>query len=217
MNYIQHVEKSLQNAENNISKITQEILRMDGMSGVKTRHFYNNLLSIPNVRYLEVGTWKGSSVCSAMYGNMAKVVCIDNWSQFKGAKFRFLENFNHFKGKNNASFIQNDCFKVDVSKFDTSFNIYLYDGEHSYDSHYKALTHYYNCLEDTFIFVVDDWNWEDVRKGTYDSIKDLGLKILYEKEIRLTQDNSHSPPEIAKATWWNGIYVAVLQKTRSVA
>ena len=87
------VETSFQNAENNISKITNDIITMDGMSGTKTRHFYNNLLNTEDARYLEIGTWKGSSVCSAMCGNKAKVVCIDNWSEFGGPKAEFLVNF----------------------------------------------------------------------------------------------------------------------------
>jgi len=96
-------------------KITNEIINIDGMSGTKTRHFYNNLLNTEDVRYLEIGTWKGSSVCSAMCGNKATVVCIDNWSEFGGPKAEFLINFEKFKGENNATFIENDCF--------TPFNI----------------------------------------------------------------------------------------------
>ena len=38
------VETAFKNAENNISKITNDIISMEGMSGTKTRHFYNNLL-----------------------------------------------------------------------------------------------------------------------------------------------------------------------------
>lgn len=65
---------AFENAENKISKITEEIIKMEGMSGTKTRHFYNNLLNTEDARYLEIGSWKGSSVCSAMCGNKAKVV-----------------------------------------------------------------------------------------------------------------------------------------------
>ena len=179
---------------------------MDGMSGTNTRHFYNNLLNIDDARYLEIGTWKGSSVCSAMCGNKANVICIDNWSEFGGPKSEFLVNFEKFKGLNDATFIENDCYKVDVSIL-PKFNIYMYDGNHTNENHYKALLHYYNCLDDVFIFIVDDWNWEDVRDGTINSIQKLNLKVLYEREIRLTLDNSTT-----KGSWWNGIYVAVLQK-----
>jgi hypothetical protein len=210
-NYQTLVETAFQNAENNISKITTDIINMEGMSGIKTRHFYNNLLNTENARYLEIGTWKGSSVCSAMCGNKATVVCIDNWSQFGGPKTEFLVNFEKFKGENDATFIENDCYKVDVSLL-PKFNIYMYDGNHDNESHYNALLHYYNCLDDVFIFIVDDWNWEEVRNGTIKSIKKLNLKVLYEKEIRLTWDNSHTPRDQAFQTWHNGIYVAVLQK-----
>ena len=205
------IETSFQNAENGISKITTDIITMDGMSGTKTRHFYNNLLNTEDARYLEIGTWKGSSVCSAMMGNKANVVCIDNWSEFGGPKSEFLVNFEKFKGENSAKFIENDCYKVNVSTL-PKFNMYMYDGNHTNESHYRALSHYYNCLDDIFIFIVDDWNWRDVRNGTISSIKKLNLKKLYEKEIRLTWDNSTTPePQLSK-NWWNGIYVAILQK-----
>jgi hypothetical protein len=184
---------------------------MEGMSGTKTRHFYNNLLNTEDARYLEIGTWKGSSVCSAMCGNKANVICIDNWSEFGGPKSEFLVNFEKFKGENNATFIENDCYKVDVSVL-PKFNIYMYDGNHTNEGHYNALLHYYSCLDDVFIFIVDDWNWKDVRDGTINSIKNLNLKVLYEKEVRLTWDNSHTPEPKARDTWWNGIYVAILQK-----
>ena len=121
------VNTSFANAENNISKITEDILNIPGMTGKKTRHFYNNLLNIADARYLEIGTWKGSSVCAAMCGNKAEVVCIDNWSQYGGPKEDFLLNFEKFKGKNNASFIEDDCYAIDVSKLQ-KFNIYMYDG-----------------------------------------------------------------------------------------
>jgi hypothetical protein len=209
--YKKLIDTAFQNAENNTSKITDHIITMEGMSGTKTRHFYNNLLNTEDARYLEIGTWKGSSVCSAMCNNKAKVICIDNWSEFGGPKSEFLDNFEKYKGENDATFIESDCYQVDVSAL-PKFNIYMYDGNHTNESHYKALLHYYECLDDVFIFIVDDWNWRDVRDGTFSSIQKLNLKILYEKEIRLTWDNSvTSEPQLSK-TWWNGIYVAILQK-----
>jgi len=195
------VELAFENAEKGISKITDDILKMDGMSGKKTRHFYNNLLNTTDARYLEIGCWKGSSVCSAMCGNKATVVCIDNWSQFGGPKEEFLINFSKHKGENNASFIEQDCFQVDITTL-PKFNIFMYDGDHASDSHNKALLHYYECLDDIFIYVVDDWIHPDIREGTYLSIIHLNLTVLYSKEIRC---------ECAE-TWWNGIFVAILKK-----
>ena len=216
-NYIKHLEKSFENAENGISDINHDIIMMEGMTGTKTRHFYNNLLKLPDARYLEVGTWKGSSVCSAMCNNKAKVVCIDNWTQFGGPRNEFEYNFNKFKGKNDAVFIESDCFTVNKDLLGKS-NIYLFDGEHSQKSHYKALEYFLPCLDDTFIFIIDDWNWPDVRIATDNAINNNKLNILWNKEIRLTNNDMHTHEtpdgfQIASNTWWNGISVFVLQKS----
>lgn len=207
-----HIENSFKKAENLISNIDKTILLIDGMSGIKTRHFYNNLLSLPNMKYLEIGTWKGSSVCSAMSNNNSTIFCLDNWSEFNGPKTEFLRNFEKFKGINNASFIEGDCFSIDLSIFPNTFNIYLYDGDHSYISHKKALSYFYNSLDNIFIYIVDDWNFENVRKGTLDAIIELNLKVLYFKQVRSTFDNSHSSPSYAFDNWWNGFAIMILQK-----
>ena len=207
-----HIETAFANAENGVSKITSELMQMEGMTGIKTRHFYNNLLNRADSRYLEIGSWKGSSVCSAMCGNNATVLCIDNWSEFGGPKEEFLKNFNNYKGMNNANFLEQDCFKVDLTNVG-KFNIYMYDGYHSEDAHFRALVHFYNSLDDTFIFVVDDWNLEFVRNGTWRSFAKLKLTVLYDKEI-FTPCNGNGNGTVTPVpnTWWNGIYVAILKK-----
>lgn len=220
--YINHLENCFKKAENLTSQINEDIINMEGMTGTKTRHLYNNLLSIEDARYLEVGTWKGSSLCSAMFNNKAKVVCIDNWSQnfynqTDNPKDQFINNFEKFKGKNDAIYIDSDCFALDINTLDTKFNIYLYDGDHSIESQYKALEYYMPVLDDVFIFIVDDWNWDGVRYGTEKAIKDLDLEVLYKKEIILTSNNKHTHEiengyEIALNTWWNGIVTYIFKK-----
>jgi hypothetical protein len=210
-----HVETAFDKAERCESKVTAGILQIDGFSGQKTRHFYNNLLNMEDARYLEIGTWKGSSVCAAMCNNTATVVCIDNWSEFGGPKQEFLTNFNTYKGENYAMYIEQDCFKVNTKRL-PKFNIYMYDGNHSKESHYNALVHFYDCLDDMFIFIVDDWNWKDVRDGTRESFTQLNCTVLYEKELRTTNDDTH--PEFGseiQRQWHNGIYIAIVQKQKS--
>jgi len=209
--YVEHLRSAFSNAEKDVSKVTKEILSIDGMSGKKTRHFYNNLLNMEDARYFEIGTWKGSSVCSAMQGNRAKVICVDNWTEFGGPKAEFFKNFEAARGDNDASFIESDCFKIDTSKL-PKFNIYMYDGDHDAINHYRALTYYISCMDDVFIFVVDDWNLKRVRDSTMNAISDLKLKVLYEREIILTTDDNHTPLHIARESWWNGVYAAVLKK-----
>jgi hypothetical protein len=216
MELIDHVSKAYSYAEAGISKVSRDILELEGLSGVYTRHFYNNLCSMPNARYLEIGTWKGSSVCSAMFGNQMACVCIDNWSQCGGPKDEFIQNFTRFKGLNDATFYESDCWSPQLieSLKDKKFNIYLYDGEHSEESHYKALIHYLPCLDDTFIYVVDDWNDNNIRRGTMRAIQDANLEMLWKQETRLTFDGTHTEMSFGKRTWWNGIGIFVLRRGR---
>jgi hypothetical protein len=205
---IKKLEMFFENAENGISKIDNEIKGMEGMTGIKTRHFYNNLLTIEDSRYLEIGTWKGSSVCSAMCGNSSKILCVDNWSEFGGPKEEFLNNFEKYKGRNQATYIEVDCFSIDVNSIG-KYNIYMYDGNHTYESHYKSLTYFIDSMEDEFILIVDDWNWEQVRSATNNSITDLNLTTLWSKEIKLNENNETTHD---RDGWWNGIAVFLLKK-----
>lgn len=210
--YITLIDKSFEKAANANSKLPEDILDMDGMSGTLTRHLYNNLCEIPDLRYLEIGVWKGSSTCSAMYGNKGTVVAIDNWSEFGGPKEEFMKNFLKYKGENNATFIESDCFSADISEL-PKFNIYMYDGNHDQISHYKALNYYYSCLDDVFIYIVDDWNWFDVRNGTYNAIRDNNMEIKYKYEMFTTDDNTHSViGSAAQKMWHNGVVVFILEK-----
>ena len=90
---IKHTEKAIYNATENNSKLTDNILEMEGMSGHKTRHLYNNICNLPGAKYLEVGTWKGSSLISSLYNNNLEYsYCVDNWSEFNDNKWGNPEN-----------------------------------------------------------------------------------------------------------------------------
>lgn len=213
--YIAHVEECFAKADRNESKINDEIIAMEGMTGTKTRHFYNSLVSMPGTKYLEIGVWKGSSSCAAMFGNSSHCVFIDNWAAFGGPKEEFLANFEKYKGDNHARFIEADCFKMQEILFDSKFNIYLFDSDHSERSQYLGVEMYLPVLEDIFILVVDDYNWFEVRAGTEKAIEANNLQILWSKVIRLTDDNLFTKDEeLAKSTWWNGIAVFILKKQK---
>ena len=59
---------------------------LNGFTGRSFRHLLNSLCKMQNCTYLEVGTFCGSSLVSALYGNHGKIkkaYAIDNWSEFR--------------------------------------------------------------------------------------------------------------------------------------
>lgn len=207
------IQKAFENAEKGISKCSEDILKMDGMTGKRTRHLYNNLLNMPDARYLEVGVYTGSSLCSFIYKNDVKYAyAIDNWTQFGGPKTLFLEYLQKFKGETPVTFIESDFEKVDYSKL-PKFNVYLFDGGHEFKDHVNALTIPRDCLDDIFIYIVDDWNWITVRNATFSAIQTCNYKILHGVELKTTPDDSHPAGELCTEYYWNGVCVFLLQKT----
>ncbi len=209
---INHVEKSIKDAYDNKSKINEQILNMEGMSGSKTRHLYNNVCTLDNSKYLEIGTWKGSSFISAIYNNNCFGYCIDNWSQFGGPKNEFYNNLiNYLPGQQNYKIIDKDCWSITNLDIPNNIDIFMYDGEHTYEDQKKAITHFSEFFSKYVIIMIDDWtcDWADVKKGTLDGIKEAGLKIHYSNEIGLVNTQKH---HTGGNTFWNGCGVFVCEK-----
>jgi hypothetical protein len=206
---ISHVQTSITRAENLQSKLSSEVLDLTGMSSPKVRHFLNNLCSIPDVHYLEIGCWQGSTFVASMYenyGTVSTAVAIDNWSEFGGPKQEFLHNCNKFLPRNYYSFYEKDCFAIDVKSIcPGAINVYFYDGAHTQIDQEQAFTYYNSVLDDLFVAVVDDWNHPPVPLGTREAFRKLGYQVLFEAELpsRGNKDIEY---------WWNGLYVAVIRK-----
>ena len=208
------------------TKISDEIKFMSGMSGRKYRYLINNLVSsVNNPRYLEIGSWAGSTVCSALYGNEAKAVCIDNWLKFeteeyvkkvyntKDQKKEFEINTKKIiTEKIDFKFIESDFRKVDFNHLG-KFNIYCYDALHDEKSQYDGISLVQPALDDIFILIIDDWNWPEVRKGTLESLNNLKINIISKIEIRTTQDNNMPKIFVGQySEWHNGYFIAVCEK-----
>jgi hypothetical protein len=173
----------------------------------------NNLVgSIPNPRYIEIGCWAGSTACAAMYGNQAKVTCIDNWSGFGGPREEFLANINQYRNAcTDFEFVEADFRKIDYAPLG-KHNIYFFDGPHGYQDQFDGAIVAVPALDREWIFIADDWNAPEIRKGTLDGLSSRGLEPLYTIEIRTTQDGSHAAWNGTVSDWHNGSYLAVLRR-----
>lgn len=206
MNLIDHVRASIAAAERRESNLPDAVLEIDGMSSPKVRHFLNNLCSFPTCRYLEIGSWKGSTLVSALYGNSVEhAVAIDNFSEFGGPRDEFGDNCSRHIPSSGHMFFDADCFGIDKRLLHGPFNTYFYDGPHSFDGQMRAFTHFDDLLSDPFIAVVDDWNLKRVKQGTRAAFEQLGYNPLFEAELPAKKNGD-------RRRWWNGLYVAVVAK-----
>jgi len=213
---IEHAQTAIANAYSNVSKLPFFIVsELDGMSGYRTRHLYNNMCSLSNATYLEVGTYKGSSLVSALYGNPSvKAYCIDHWEEW-GGKEEFFANIEKFIPGHDLTIIEKDSWQVGAADLPVPIDVFMYDGAHSYEDQKRAITHFYPYFADRFIIMIDDWccDWVDVKRGTMDGIKEMGLRVLYENEIGLVNTTEY---HTTGDTFWNGCYVAVCEKAGNV-
>lgn len=194
-------------------KLPDPIRYMQGMSGKKYRYFINNLIeSMPDSRYLEIGSWAGSTACSAIWGNKCKITCVDNWSEFGGPRDTFFFYVNKCVNQDiSFNFIEKDFRKIDYSAIDT-YNIYMFDGPHSEQDQYDGIVLVQQALDDQYILIVDDWNMEQVRLGTTRALQDIGLKNIASIEIITRHDNIHPDVGHQNSDWHNGYLIALINK-----
>lgn len=209
---VAHLESAIAKGEQEVSKLNKDVLKIEGMSSPKIRHFLNNLGSLAGAHYLEVGTWKGSTFIASLFGNQATIgsaIGVDNWSGPFGAepKKGFVANCAKFLvPKKRFTFVEGDCFKLDLAAtVPKPISIYFYDGRHSFEDHVQAFTYFDSVFDQVFIAVVDDWNYPRVQKATREAFKKLRYEVVFERALPADMNG-----DIKK--WWNGLYVAVLKK-----
>lgn len=190
------------------------LICLEGFSGKKYRFFINNLVrNIIEPRYLEIGSWAGSTAASAIYGNSLSALCVDNWSQFGGPKEKFMVNIEKAKGEGcEFRFIEDDFRSIDYETLNFKANIYLFDGPHEEKDQYDGIRFALPTLENEFVLIVDDWNWIDVENGTKRAISDCGLTVESFLEIKTTTDGSHPSLQNENSDWHNGYFIAHIKK-----
>ena len=194
-------------------KLPDSVRLMSGMSGKKYRYLINNLISfITDARYLEVGSWKGSTACAAMHGNKCKVTCIDNWSHHGTDNRDFFNNTKESLSDDvDFTVIEKDFREVDYSSLG-KYNVYFFDGPHEEKDQYDGVALAQDALDHEYILIVDDYNFDRVRKGTQNAIKDLNLKVSAEVTVLTSIDDDVPTVHHEKSEWHNGYYIAVIKK-----
>ena len=187
------------------------ILAVPGMSGRRYRLFLNTLLHrLPDASYLEIGTYKGATLCAAIYGNQVRAVAIDDWSQFGGPRQQCLANVARLKPPSaEVTLLERDFRSVDYAALG-HFDVYMFDGPHGHADQIDGIVLAAPALKPCCVLVVDDWNWRRVREGTRIGLQRIGRRSLWSAEVRTTLDESHPAVHGAASDWHNGYLIAVL-------
>lgn len=187
-------------------------LKIPGMSGKKYRYLVNKLASsLEEVRYLEIGSWKGSTLCSVLHNNQVQATAIDNWSQFDGPRDEFFSNVHKTQQLGTKlTVLEQDFRAIDYTGLG-KFNMYLFDGPHTAQDQYDGLMMAQPALDQNYLLVVDDWNWPPAREGTQRALSELGAEVSY-ITIMTTSDGSHPNNHSENSDWHNGYFLAAVSK-----
>jgi hypothetical protein len=216
-------QRAISEAEASRSALPPAVLALEGYSSPTVRHFLNNLCRFAAVRYLEVGTWKGSTLMSAAYGNRGSFTAIDDFSHHvqsrregQEARATLGRVRRRFRRQCRTRFHDSDCWDQALRRrLPRGVNVYFYDGRHTYEDQYRAFTHFDPVLASPYLGVVDDWNRPYVRQATRDALAHLGHQVVWEREL-FTRGwfRQHLTGEWTLPHWFNGLLVAVLRKPR---
>jgi predicted O-methyltransferase YrrM len=198
-----------------------EVYDVGGFCGRKFRLFLNNLVGGCNgtARYLEVGVFRGATLCAALSGNAVAATAIDDWSwdtQNDVARECYA-NLARFKSSRTPVTLIEKDFRRVPSGLIGSFNIYFYDGAHEEQDQYDGAVWAYPALDDHAILLVDDWNWPSVRAGTLRALRDLDAVIEYSVELRTSFNDEIPGHAFGGSDWHNGFFGAVISKARRTA
>jgi hypothetical protein len=205
-----HVHTSFESATANESKLTKTTLHLPGYSGNKTRHFYNNICSAPWAKFLQVGNCRGAGIAAALFKNPhCKAFVIDTHDNWTDGLYSFQSACEELVDSD-TTILQWDHLFSELLEQD--FTVYLFDALHTYDAHKLAITHFWKNLQKSAIVIIDDWNWDYVRHGTMEGFKDVNAIIENFHEVLYTYTNEHTPWEVAKSEFWNGVGIFLVSK-----
>lgn len=210
MTKIEQIEKAIEKATRRESNLTPLAMAVPALSSLNIRHLMNNLGAISDT-YLECGVHKGGLFCSTITNNpnLRYATAIDSWESDAESEDKAESQFD-----DNATMLvpldtrlikkKAKCFDHSIDEIPGNYDLFLYDAGHSYEDQKNALLFYGIRLKDEVVFCVDDYDWEEVKQGTADGIREAGYEILFEKSFKGNDHDNNG--------WWNGFAVFLLKK-----
>lgn len=221
--YTQRVLKAIDDGNTQTSNFEPEGYSIQGLSSNRIRHFLNSLCSHDDAVYLELGTYTGSTFFAATMNNKAKCIGVDDfsepnvkpivdrgmWTECGNPYDTFVNNWQKYEN-GNAAFVKSSVEELTEEDFGGSkVNILFYDANHDMMVQMNNLNHLLPFLDEKFILIVDDANFDGVVEGAVSWAQENNLKCYLERKILSSVIES-------PVHWWNGIHVMVLEKDDTV-
>ncbi|HYM64131.1 MAG TPA: class I SAM-dependent methyltransferase [Gaiellaceae bacterium] len=145
--------------------------------------------------YVEVGSFRGTSLVAAMLGNDGEFVAIDDFS-FDEATPEGLESSLERFGLEGATILAGNAFELleRGALEGRSVGVYYYDAAHDHESQLRGLRLVEPHLAHEALLIVDDSDWDEVRRATADY-------LAGQPQARLAFDIPGSEG------WWEGMQV----------
>jgi hypothetical protein len=220
MDLTNHIDESIHWGEMEVSKLTQDVMDIHGITSNKVRCFLNNICSIGG-NYLEIGVFRGATFCSAIYGNDIHAIGLDNFASPNLMPMGVSQKLATYLKQNidtppQEDFINNvkrfgvtgkiDVYKTDYTTFDYSqlpkLDIVFYDGDTRFHDQYVTLKKILPQFSKQTILIMDDWNWNSGAFGKV--VEEENLIITHYREIFTNGEDMDS--------FWNGLGIFLFER-----
>jgi predicted O-methyltransferase YrrM len=150
--------------------------------------------------YVEVGTYRGTSLIAAMLGNDGDFVALDNWSMGDGSRGELDLNLARFELTGRPEMVEGDAFETLRSGVldGRTVGVYYYDNGHEYEQQLDGMRLIEPFLASPALMIVDDTDWERVERAVDDYL---------EQEPRATEILAIDGKDRGAPQWWEGMRV----------
>lgn len=222
---ITKAEEAYLDAQNNRAKIASDWRVMDqySLSSKKFKILLNNLCTLENSAFLEVGSFRGATICAAAYGNkLLAAYAVDNFSYdplslytdeqgqisntnpqgWPNIKIGFADIVNKLDLNKTVKLHAGDWNKTPDGWIKHKISIFHIDIR---DDVGEILKFYDKYLDDSFILVVANYNETDI-------IEQIGQWVENSKYLVAKKITKFSSSNADSDGWWNGLGIYVINK-----
>jgi predicted O-methyltransferase YrrM len=146
--------------------------------------------------YVEVGSYRGTSLIAAHIGNRGSFVALDNWSFTEADPGQLRANLDRYGL--DATIIDGDAFETLRHGIPAPVGVYYYDNGHEYEQQLDGMRLVEPYLASPALVIVDDTDWERVERAVDDYL---------EAQPRATEIWRVDGKDRGQPEWWEGMRV----------